>query len=73
MCMGGQMPYRRPNQVSGRSVSHPIEEAVQHGVTRGKGRIENNKLIAIRVFFLILCKPDKVRQRVSEVMLDFSV
>ena len=33
------MPHRQPNQVSGPSV------AVQHGVTRGKGRIANNNLI----------------------------
>lgn len=43
VCMGGQMPHRRPNQVSGPSVSHPMGEAVQDGVTRGEGRIESNE------------------------------
>lgn len=42
-CMGGQMPCRRPNQLSGPSVSHPMVEAAHHEVTRGKGRIEFNK------------------------------
>lgn len=42
-CMGGQMPRRRPNQVSGPFVSYPMGKAIQDGVTRGKGRIENNK------------------------------
>lgn len=41
--MGGQMPHRQPNQVSGPSVRRPM--AVQHGVTRGKGRIANNNVI----------------------------
>jgi len=50
-CMGGQMPRRRPNQLSGPSVSHPIGEAVQHEVTRSRGRIENNKRISIKSFF----------------------
>lgn len=49
-CMGGQMPCRRPNQVSGPSVSHPMGEAVQDGVTKGEGRKKKKEWIAIRVF-----------------------
>lgn len=40
MCMGGQMSCRRPNQLFGPYVSHPIAETVEDGVTRDKGRKE---------------------------------
>lgn len=47
MCMRGQMPHRRPNQLSRTSESHPMGKAVQDGVTRGKGRIENNECMVV--------------------------
>lgn len=50
VCMGGQMPRRRPNQVSGPLMSHPIGMAVHSRVTKAKGRIENKEWITI-VFF----------------------
>lgn len=40
---GGQMPHRWPNQVSGRSVSHPMEDFVLHKVTGSKGGGPENK------------------------------
>lgn len=52
--MGGQMPHRRPNQVSGPSVTHPMGEAARGGVTRGKGRIENKGKIATTFFIDIM-------------------
>lgn len=54
VCMGGQMPHRRPNQVSGPSVTHPMGEAAHGGVTRGKGRIENKGKIATTFFIDIM-------------------
>lgn len=72
-CMGGQMPLRRPNRLSGPSVSHPIGEAVQHEVSRSEGRIGNNERIAIKSFLWILCKPDKTLRHIREVMVDFLV
>ena len=70
MCMGGQMPCRRPNQVSAPSMTHPIGIDVHEGVTKGKGRTENNFFLAVfSCFNMILCIPDKARRQVRKVRL----
>lgn len=68
MCMGGQMHCRRPKHLSGPYVNHPMGKALQHEITRGRGRIENNELFSIKVFFWMQTDKAKKMSRFKQFM-----